>query len=599
MRTIYSILLLAFALHIFAQTPQGFNYSAVARDASGKPIANKNIAVQMSILKTSSSGILQYAETHLVNTDAYGLFNLVVGNGSVVTGTLTNIQWGTDKHFLKVSLDLNGGNNFAVMGTTQLMSVPYAMYAVNGLQSGTTTGEILYWNGTNWLPITPGNQSQTLTFCDGKPTWTTAGQCPGTLAALNCGNPTNNGNLISGSPSNGVSSSIFYTGGGGGNHNGQTVSSSGVTGLTATLLPGSLVNGSGTLTYNISGTPSTSGIANFAINIGGQTCALTRTVNSPVGTITSIACASANNSGSLTPGNSANGVVSNIPYAGGNGGTYSSQTINSTGVTGLTASLATGNFANGNGSLVFNITGTPSNSGTANFNFSIGGQVCSFSLAVQSIAAQYPAGSVFCNGKPTAIVDVFSPNTGKTWMDRNLGAVQVATSITDASAYGDLYQWGRGPDGHQCRSASVTSALSSSDQPGNSLFITIGSGEQDWLTNANTNLWQGVSGINNPCPIGYRIPTSSELDGEIAFWNSSNLDVAFNSPLKLTYAGYKLAQDGSRGSVGDTGRYWTSSVSANYNQSTSLQIVHNNGNNYFQIINEARGYGQSIRCIKD
>ena len=147
MRTIYSILLLAFALHIFAQTPQGFNYSAVARDASGKPIAGKNIAVQMSILKTSPSGILQYAETHLVNTDAYGLFNLIVGNGTAQSGSISNIQWGSDNHYLKVAIDANGGGNFITMGTTQIMSVPYALNAKkadNGIDRVSTNGDTLY-----------------------------------------------------------------------------------------------------------------------------------------------------------------------------------------------------------------------------------------------------------------------------------------------------------------------------------------------------------------------------------------------------------------------------------------------------------------------
>jgi uncharacterized protein (TIGR02145 family) len=587
------------SITLFAQTPQGFNYSAVARDATGKPLANRNVSVQLSILKTSPTGALQYAENHLVNTDGYGLFNLVVGNGNVITGNLTTILWGSANHYLKVAIDANGGNNFVTMGTTQLMSVPYAMYSQNGLQSGTTTGEMLYWNGTNWLPITPGNQAQTLTFCDGKPTWTTAGQCPGTLAVLNCGNPTNIGTLISGSPTNSVSSTIFYTGGGGGTHNGQTISSNGVTGLVASLSPGSLVDGSGVLTYVITGTPNSSGTASFAINIGGQTCTLTRIVEPPVGTIASIACATAVNTGTLTPGSPSNNVTSSILYTGGNGGVYNTQTINSTGITGLTASLSSGTFANGNGSLVFNITGTPSSSGTANFSINVGGQTCTLNISIQSIVAQYPAGSVFCNAQPTVIVDVFSPNTGKTWMDRNLGAVQSATSITDVSAYGDLYQWGRGPDGHQCRNSSTTSSLSSSDQPGNGLFITIGSGEQDWLINATTNLWQGINGINNPCPLGYRIPTSSELDGEIAFWNSSNSDVPFQSPLKFTYTGYKLAQDGTRGEVGTSGRYWSSSASANFNQSIGLFIYYNNGNGYFGMNNEARAYGHSIRCIKD
>jgi uncharacterized protein (TIGR02145 family) len=573
-----------------AQTPQGFNYSAVARDATGKPLANRNVSVQLSILKTSPTGALQYAENHLANTDGYGLFNLVVGNGNVITGNLTTILWGSANHYLKVAIDANGGSNYITMGTTQLMSVPYAMYSQNGLQSGTTTGEMLYWNGTNWLPITPGNQAQTLTFCDGKPTWTTAGQCPGTLAALNCGNPTNNGTLISGSPANSVSSSIFYTGGGGGNHNGQTVTSTGITGLTATLLPGSLVNGSGILTYNITGTPSTSGTASFAINIGGQTCTLTRTVEPPVGTIVSIDCATAINTGTLTPGSPSNNITSSILYTGGNGGAYNSQTINSTGITGLTASLSSGTFANGNGTLVFNITGTPLSSGTANFSVNVGGQTCTLNLTVQYIASQYPVGSVFCNG-PTTIIDITNPSTGKTWMDRNLGAAQAATSSTDANSYGDLYQWGRFSDGHQCRNSATTSILSSSDQPGHGNFIKNQASPYDWKNPQNENLWQGVNGINNPCPIGYRLPTETEWNVEVASFNIQNSSGAFDSPLKLTLSGRRDI-DGLINSS-STGCFWSSTVTTPYSRYLLIQ------SNFAGVQTNPRVLGYPVRCIKD
>jgi hypothetical protein len=109
--------------------PNAFNYSAVARNASGQPIAIKTIGIQISILKTSSTGAVQYSENHFVNTDAYGLFNLVIGAGAVQSGTMAAIDWGNDNYYLKVGMDANGGTNFLTMGTTQLLSVPYALYA--------------------------------------------------------------------------------------------------------------------------------------------------------------------------------------------------------------------------------------------------------------------------------------------------------------------------------------------------------------------------------------------------------------------------------------------------------------------------------------
>ena len=98
---------------------------------------------------------------------------------------------------------------------------------------------------------------------------------------------------------------------------------------------------------------------------------------------------------------------------------------------------------------------------------------------------------------------------GKIWMDRNLGATRVATSPTDAASYGDYYQWGRGADGHQKITSATTTTLSSADQPGNGSFILA---PDDWRSTQNDNLWQGVSGTNNPCPSGYRLPTLTELE---------------------------------------------------------------------------------------
>ena len=109
--------------------PNAFNYSAVARDASGDPIATSTIGIQITILKTSPTGASQYSENHFVNTDAFGLFNLVIGAGAVQSGSMATIDWSNDTYYLKVGMDAAGGTNFLTMGTTQLLSVPYALYA--------------------------------------------------------------------------------------------------------------------------------------------------------------------------------------------------------------------------------------------------------------------------------------------------------------------------------------------------------------------------------------------------------------------------------------------------------------------------------------
>jgi uncharacterized protein (TIGR02145 family) len=198
----------------------------------------------------------------------------------------------------------------------------------------------------------------------------------GSITNLNCSSATHIGTLIQGETVVGVSSIVPYSGGNGGEHSGQTVNSTGVTGLTATLEEGSFSNSDGTLTYVISGTPSGSGTANFVLAIGGQSCILSRIVGLPAGTITALNCGTATNSGALTQGTAASGVSSSIPYTGGNGGAHSGQTVNSTGVVGLTATLTAGTFASGASNLSYTITGTPASSGTASFALNIGGQTC-------------------------------------------------------------------------------------------------------------------------------------------------------------------------------------------------------------------------------
>lgn len=195
-------------------------------------------------------------------------------------------------------------------------------------------------------------------------------------------------------------------------------------------------------------------------------------------------------------------------------------------------------------------------------------------------------------GTPPTPSSVTSP-TGKIWMDRNLGASQVATSSTDAASYGDLYQWGRGTDGHQIRTSGTTATLSTTDAPGHGNFITINTGNYDWRSPQNGNLWQGVSGTNNPCPSGYRLPTEAEWEAERASWSSSNSVGAFGSPLKLPVAGGRNNSTGSLYVVGSFGIYWSSTVDGAFSRFLNLTSSGAGmGNNY-------RALGFSVRCLKD
>ncbi|MEN8135753.1 MAG: hypothetical protein ABFS18_09510 [Thermodesulfobacteriota bacterium] len=202
-------------------------------------------------------------------------------------------------------------------------------------------------------------------------------------------------------------------------------------------------------------------------------------------------------------------------------------------------------------------------------------------------------GSTSCDwGVPT----VTSPTTGLVWMDRNLGASQVATSIDDAAAFGDLYQWGRLADGHQLRTSNTTSILSTGDIPGHSDFILSAGNETapyDWRETHNDALWQGISGINNPCPVGFRIPTKQEWDDELLQITPKNLQGAFDSFLRLTAAGGRDYIAG--GMTGPGGGYSTSSSGG---WPVWVAVITDTGNfsaNFYQ----ARGAGSSVRCIQD
>lgn len=191
-------------------------------------------------------------------------------------------------------------------------------------------------------------------------------------------------------------------------------------------------------------------------------------------------------------------------------------------------------------------------------------------------------------------LDVTNPATGRTWMDRNLGALRAATSATDEQAYGDLYQWGRGADGHQNRNSPTTTTISSTDLPGHGSFIVSGSDANwDWRTPQNNNLWQGINGTNNPCPQGFRIPTQAEWDTERQSWSSNNAAGAFTSPLKLTLAGRRDISSGMLRVVDSDGYYWADTVTG-----TNAQLLYfDNSDASMDSFGRARGY--SVRCIKD
>lgn len=112
-----------------AQAPNKFTYQAVVRNASNQLVTNSLVGIRISVLQNSASGSVVYSETQMLSTNANGLVTLNIGEGNVVYGSLSNVNWGNGVYFLKSEIDPNGGNNYSVTSTQQLMSVPYALYA--------------------------------------------------------------------------------------------------------------------------------------------------------------------------------------------------------------------------------------------------------------------------------------------------------------------------------------------------------------------------------------------------------------------------------------------------------------------------------------
>jgi uncharacterized protein (TIGR02145 family) len=267
-----------------------------------------------------------------------------------------------------------GNQSIASTGVTGITAT------LNGGGLAVGSGSVTYTiTGT---PASDGTASFTITLGGQTCTFTRPVIIPASIASLECASATNNGTLTAYSTTSSVSSTIAYTGGNGGGYGNQNIASTGVTGLTATLNGGGLAVGSGSVTYTITGTPASEGTASFAITLGGKTCTFTRPVILPVGVVSTLDCAGATKNGTLTTYSSASGVSSVITYTGGNGGTYSAQSIASTGVTGLIATLNGGVLAVGSGNITYTITGTPASEGTASFAITLGGKTCTFTRPV-------------------------------------------------------------------------------------------------------------------------------------------------------------------------------------------------------------------------
>jgi hypothetical protein len=185
-KTITTAIFAALLLNVMAQAPQGISHQAVIRNAANELVINSPIGIKVSILQGSASGTVAYSETHTPMSNTNGLISFVIGQGAVLSGVFANIDWASGPYFIKTQADPEGGSNYTISGTTQILSVPYALHAsqavslVGGViesdpvflsspSAGITSSHILNWNvAYGWgnhavAGYLTGNQNITLT----------------------------------------------------------------------------------------------------------------------------------------------------------------------------------------------------------------------------------------------------------------------------------------------------------------------------------------------------------------------------------------------------------------------------------------------------
>ena len=596
---------------LWAQSPEKMSYQAVIRNSSEALVTNTTVGMQISILQGSASGTAVYVETQTPTSNANGLVSVEIGSGTVVSGTFATIDWSNGPYFIKTETDPTGGTSYTITGTSQLLSVPYALHAktaesVTGtitetdpvfgasVASGITGTDTTYWNNkldsynetdpVFGASVASGITGTDTTYWNNKldsynetdPVFSAWDKTTG--ISITESQISDLGNYIETETDPAVAANFDFTDAA----NGDLLQFNGTkwVKVTPTYISDYTVTESDVTSHQAALSITESQISDLGNYIETET--------DPAVAANFDFTDAAN--GDLLQFNGTKWVKVTPTY-------ISDYTVTESDVTSHQAALSiTESQISDLGNYIETETDPSVPIGTQ-----IGEMQYWNGTAWVTVAATENEGATLqmIGGIPTWVggtpptPNVTNPTTGEIWMDRNLGASQVATSSTDAAAYGDLYQWGRAADGHESRTSGTTSTLATSDTPGHGNFITNGSSPYDWRNPQNDNLWQGVSGTNNPCPSGYRLPTEAEWEAERTSWSSNNEAGAFASPLKLPVAGIRNYSDGTLINVGSSGYYWSSTVNGAY----ARNLVFFSSNAFMS--SDYRAFGFSVRCLKD
>jgi uncharacterized protein (TIGR02145 family) len=333
------ILFLGFSLELFAQQPSKFSYQFSVITNANLIVSQQKVSVRVNILQGNINGSSVYEEIHQVTTNSDGLVSIHIGSGASNFGDFSKINWSLGSYFIKTETDSNGGSNYTLLNSNQLLSVPFALYAENligtkgekgdignvgtqgltgdvGLQgvegpkgfvgnsgdagikgvqgdvgikgeqgtsvfsTGVNKGDMFYWTGTSWQLIPIGvNNGMKLSYCDSVPTWLDDQMiCRGKISSIDC-----NAAKLVGRLGLGVSStagiSIPVIGEKAGLVYYGDFASTGVLGLTLQVNGGPLKKGNDTLGMRLYGIPTSSGTATFTILVEGKTCNINVPVN--------------------------------------------------------------------------------------------------------------------------------------------------------------------------------------------------------------------------------------------------------------------------------------------------------------------------------